>query len=165
MLVLQTHYRSPVRVGTDNLEAAVKALAGLDAFAARVAPACAPADADGPTLAALPRGHGRRPRHARRRRRVLFDTVRRANTALDAGDPAKAASLAAAVLQMCAALGLVLDAGGDVPAEAQATAAALDAARAAKDFATADAMRAELQADGYLVETTKDGTRLFRRSA
>ena len=40
---------------------------------------------------------------------------------------------------------------------------ALDAARAARDFATADAIRNELQALGYLVETTKDGTRLRKR--
>ena len=38
----------------------------------------------------------------------------------------------------------------------------LDAARAAKDFARADALRAELQNAGYLVETTKDGTRVRR---
>ncbi|MEY3035073.1 MAG: cysteinyl-tRNA synthetase, partial [Actinomycetota bacterium] len=37
MVLLQTHYRSPVRVGADNIDAAVSALAGLDAFAARAA--------------------------------------------------------------------------------------------------------------------------------
>jgi len=35
MLLLQTHYRSPVRVGQDNIDAAVKALAGIDGFFAR----------------------------------------------------------------------------------------------------------------------------------
>src|SRR6478735_4331104 len=34
LLILQTHYRSPVRVGAENLEASAKAVAGLDAFAA-----------------------------------------------------------------------------------------------------------------------------------
>ena len=53
-------------------------------------------------------------------------------------------------------------AGGEVPAEAVEKAAALDAARAARDFATADALRGELQADGWTVETTKDGTKLRR---
>jgi len=71
-------------------------------------------------------------------------------------------ALVAAVHQMCTAFGLVLNTGGDVPAEAAAKAAALDAARAAKDFATADALRAELQADGWTVETTKAGTTLRR---
>ena len=59
-------------------------------------------------------------------------------------------------------MGLVLKSGGDVPAEAAAKAAALDAARAAKDFAAADTLRAELQADGWTVETTKAGTKLRR---
>ena len=39
---------------------------------------------------------------------------------------------------------------------------ALDAARTAKDFAAADALRDELQSLGYVVETTKDGTRIRR---
>ncbi len=43
--------------------------------------------------------------------------------------------------------------------------AALDAARAAKDFATSDAIRAELEAAGYDVKTTKDGTVATRRLA
>ena len=36
------------------------------------------------------------------------------------------------------------------------------AARANKDFAAADALRAELQADGWTVETSKSGTSLRR---
>jgi cysteinyl-tRNA synthetase len=57
---------------------------------------------------------------------------------------------------------LVLNTGGDVPAEIAARASALDAARAAKDYATADAVRAELQAGGWTVETTKAGTTVRR---
>jgi len=159
MLLLQSHYRGPVTVGQDNIDAAVKALAGLDSFAARTADVASaePAadviaqfrsrmDDDLNTTAAMA---------------LLFDTVRRANAALDAGDPA-APALVAAVHEICTAVGLVLNAGGDVPAEAAEKAAALDAARAAKDFATADALRAELQAAGWTVETTKDGTKLRR---
>jgi cysteinyl-tRNA synthetase len=93
---------------------------------------------------------------------IVFDTVRAANAALDAGDTARAGSLRAAVIEMTGALGLVLSAGDDVDADASARAAALDAARAAKDFATADAIRNELQAAGYVVETTKEGTRVRR---
>ncbi|MFZ9457016.1 MAG: cysteine--tRNA ligase, partial [Ilumatobacteraceae bacterium] len=33
MLLLQTHYRSPVKVGLDNIDASVNALAGIDSFA------------------------------------------------------------------------------------------------------------------------------------
>jgi len=56
----------------------------------------------------------------------------------------------------------VLKGAADVPADVAAKAAALDAARVAKDFATADALRAELQADGWIVETTKTGTAIRR---
>ena len=160
MLLLQTHYRSPVKVGQDNIDAAVKSLAGLDAFAARLAElGTATADAnvlasfanvmdddlDTPGATAL-----------------IFDTVRRANAAVDAGDRPLAAALAAAVIEMCAALGLELKVIADVDDSATELARQLDAARAAKDFAAADRIRGELQASGYVVETTKDGTRVRR---
>ena len=64
--------------------------------------------------------------------------------------------------ELCLAVGLVLKVTEDLPAEAVAKAAALDAARAAKDFTAADALRTELQAEGWLVETTKAGTTLRR---
>jgi len=159
LVLLQTHYRSPVRIGQDNIDAAVNTLGGLDSFAARSqnAPAADPDaevidrfrafmddDLDTPSASAL-----------------LFETVRRANAALDASDPS-APSLVAAVGSMCAAFGLDLKRAADVPAEALRMAAELDAARAAKDFATADALRAALQADGWIVETNKAGTTVRR---
>ena len=158
MLLLQTHYRSPVKVGQDNIDASVKALAGLDAFAARSANLNGTADdvtlvrfvelmdndLDTPNAMAH-----------------IFDTVRRANTAIDSGDAA-AAGLVAAVHEMCGAVGLALGAIVAVDGDAQAKAAALDAARAAKDFAKADALRNELQGAGWIVETTKAGTTLRR---
>jgi cysteinyl-tRNA synthetase len=159
MLLLQAHYRGPVSVNQDSIDGASNALAGLDSFAARTA-GLAPADADPAVLDQFrqrmdddldtPGGTA-----------VLFDTVRRANAALDAGSD-DAPALVAAVHQICLAVGLVLNAGGDVPADAAAKAAALDAARTAKDFTTADALRAELQGDGWIVETTKAGTSLRR---
>jgi cysteinyl-tRNA synthetase len=159
MLLLQVHYRSPVRVGTDNIEAAQKSLAGIDAMVQRTAPLDEAAadtevldrfrssmddDLDTPTAMS-----------------VLFDAVRRANAALDAGDAATAATLRAAVLSMCAATGIEPRTGGGDDA-ATALAAELDAARAARDFARADEIRAELQAAGWLVETGRDGTTVRR---
>ena len=158
MLLLQTHYRSPVKVGQDNIDASVQALAGLDSFAARSAGQTTAADAD--TLAQFvqimdndldtPNAMAH-----------IFDTVRRANTAIDASEAA-AGALTAAVHEMCGALGLQLGSTGEVADDAQTLAKALDAARAAKDFAKADALRAELQSLGYVVETTKAGTALRR---
>ena len=160
MLLLQTHYRSPVRVGQDNIDAAVKSIAGLDGFAVRAAEigtstsdseviakfvAVMDDDLDTPQAIAL-----------------VFDTVRRANTAMDNGDLTTSAALAAAVFEMCGAMGLVLKSTSDVDVEATEMASQLDAARAAKDFAEADRLRGELQSRGYVVETTKDGTRVRR---
>jgi cysteinyl-tRNA synthetase len=160
MLLLQTHYRSPTRVGQENIDACVSALAGLDSFAARTAEhsngtpdptvmnqftTAMNNDLDTTTVMAL-----------------VFDSVRRANTAMDAGDTATVASVRAAVIEILGALGLELSLGDDIDAEIVAKGEALDAARKAKDFATADALRDELQSLGYVVETSKDGTRIRR---
>jgi cysteinyl-tRNA synthetase len=159
MLLLQSHYRGPVSVGQDNIDASVNALAGLDSFASRTAGLVA-SEADADVLARF-RERMDDDLDTPGATAVLFDTVRRANAALDADDPI-APSLVAAVHEICTAIGLVLNTGGDVPEEDAARAAALDAARAAKDFATADSIRGELQAAGWTVETTKVGTTLRR---
>jgi cysteinyl-tRNA synthetase len=154
MLMLQSHYRSPVRVSSDSLQAAETTVGGLDAFAARSAgvtdaPDAAVLDAfraamddDLDTPAAMA---------------VLFDTVRRANAALDVGG-ADAGALVAAATEIAGAIGLEIGRTAEVPADVLAQAAELDAARAAKDYARADAIRAELQAAGWIVETTPTGT-------
>jgi len=160
MLLLQVHYRSPVRVGLDNIEAAQKSLSGIDAMVQRTASlndesvvdavvierfrAAMDDDLDTPTAAS-----------------IVFDAVRRANVALDMGDTATASSLRIAVLEMCAALGVAPKTEA-VDDSATALAAELDAARASRDFARADAIRAELQASGWLVETGRDGTTVRR---
>ena len=162
MLLLQSHYRGPVTVGQDNIDAAVKALQGLDSFAARSESVSVEGAAPDADVMARFRERMDDDLDTPAAMALMFDTVRRANAAVDNGDPAVSA-LVAAVREMCLAVGLVLSAGGsDIPAAAQAKAAALDAARIAKDFATADALRAELQAEGWTVETSKDGTRLRR---
>jgi cysteinyl-tRNA synthetase len=160
MLLLQTHYRSPTRVGEENIDACVSALAGLDSFAARTAAhsngtpdplvisqftTAMDNDLDTTTVMAL-----------------VFDSVRRANTAMDSGDIATVASVRAAVIEILGALGLELSLGDDIDADIVAKGTALDAARKAKDFASADALRDELQSLGYVVETSKDGTRIRR---
>ena len=90
---------------------------------------------------------------------LLFDLVRRANVALDAGDAAAASPLAGAVAEIAAALGLDLrtEADGDVPAEVAGWAAERDAARAAKDWPRADELRDQITAAGYVIEDTPAG--------
>jgi cysteinyl-tRNA synthetase len=158
MLLLQTHYRSPVKVGQDNIDASVNALAGLDAFAARSASLAGEPDAD---VVARFRSLIDDDLDTPNAMAHIFDTVRRANTAIDTAHT-NAGALVAAVHEMCGALGLRLAAAGAVDDDAAAKARALDAARAAKNFARADALRNELQAAGWTVETGKGGTTLRR---
>ena len=159
LLVLRSHYRSPIDVTDDSLRDAEAALDRLDAFARRatsveaLAGAAPDPDALGQFRAAMdddlqtPTATG-----------LLFDLVRRANVALDAGDAAAAAPLAAGVFEIAGALGLALRTeAATAPDEVLAWAAERDAARAAKDWARADALRDQITAAGYVVEDTPAG--------
>ncbi len=159
LLVLRSHYRSPIDVTDDSLRDAEAALDRLDAFARRatsvdaLAGAAPDADALGRFRAAMdddlqtPTATG-----------LLFDLVRRANVALDAGDAGTAAPYAACVFEIAGALGLTLGAeAASAPDEVVAWAAERDAARAAKDWARADALRDQITAAGYVVEDTPAG--------
>ena len=92
---------------------------------------------------------------------LLSDLRRGANTALASEDLDEAAALGAAFLEISGALGLVLEAGGDeVPSAVLDVARQRDEARAAKDWARADALRDQLVADGWVVEDTPAGTQV-----
>ena len=159
MVLLQSHYRSQIRISQDTIDAAVKALAGLDSFAAR-ASGIGAAEPDVGVIEAF-RAAMDDDLDTPKATALLFDTVRQANAAIDAGDDA-AGSLIAAANEICGAFGLELKASGEIPADVVAQAAALDAARGTKDFAAADAIRSDLQSAGWTVETTKDGTAVRR---
>jgi cysteinyl-tRNA synthetase len=161
MLLLQTHYRSPVRVGQDNIDASVKAVSSIDGFFARMAEVSNNATADESTLQAF-RTAMNNDLDTPGATALMFDTIRKANAALDVKDDALAGALAGAVKEMCVAFGLQVNAFAEVSTDIAEKAVQLDAARAAKDFATADALRNELQAAGYVVETTKEGTKVRR---
>jgi cysteinyl-tRNA synthetase len=166
LLVLQTHYRKTMEINGPALDQAMSALDRLDALARRY-----PLDPNAPLDSAAvdafndavdddlatPSGVA-----------VIFDTVRRANAAIDAGDDPAARSLVATVHALAGALGLELqgergasDRGGD--AEIDALVAARTAARAAKDFTEADRIRDELTARGIVVEDTAAGP-VWRRT-
>ncbi len=160
MVLLQSHYRSPVGISADGLEAAGRSLAGLDSFISRMS-SLAEADADAATLDAFQAAMDD-DLDTPKAMALLFDTMRQANTALDNGDADTAACLTSAVRDICGAVGLRLIEQEAVPPDVLAQAAALDAARSAKDYDAADSIRKELQDAGWQVETTRDGTTVRR---
>ncbi len=154
--VLQSHYRRPMTVGPTTMAANTAAVERLDTFAREFAAARAATpdpgaidrframmedDLDTPGAVALG-----------------FDLVKDARAA----EGAAATGAAAAVFEIFErALGLPLhDRAAAVPEEALAKARQRDQARAEKDWARADALRAELQADGWVVEDTPEGTKI-----
>jgi cysteinyl-tRNA synthetase len=163
LLVLRSHYRSPMDVSDDALKDATAGLERLDSFARRFRH-LAEASGSGsggvvPDEAALDRFRELMDDDLSTPAAValLFDLGRRANAA---GDEAAAA----AAFEIAGALGLELRTeAADIGEDALALARERDEARAAKDWATADALRDQLIALGYEVADTPSGTELHRR--
>jgi cysteinyl-tRNA synthetase len=159
LLVLRSHYRRPLEVTPSTLADAGKGLERLDAMARQFGPGASEAgagldeaavesfrqrmDADLDTPAALA---------------GVFELVREANR----GGPG-APKLAATAANLAGALGLELRAeGADVDAATAELVRRRDQARSERDFATADAIRDELEAGGWTVEDTPEGTKVRR---
>ena len=97
---------------------------------------------------------------------VIFDTLRQANIALDAGTD-DAPVLAATMIDLAGALGLAVDAADGVSEDDAAIedlVAQRQTAREARDWTTADALRDELSALGVVVEDTPAGP-IWHRAA
>ena len=177
LLVLRSHYRSPIEVTPDTTAQAESGLARLDEVARRfhladwldAGPVVDPGetgpsefdtdavarfrqcmDDDLDTPAALA---------------TVFELARQANGAADAGDESGAQRSACTVGLLCAALGLPLHsgAGDEMDPSSENLVRQRDEAREARDWARADALRDQLVALGWLVEDGPDGTRIRRQ--
>ncbi|HVF32745.1 MAG TPA: cysteine--tRNA ligase [Acidimicrobiales bacterium] len=162
LLVLRSKYRTQIEVTPETLDDAAEGIAKLDNFARRttsLVPA-EPADAVVDRFRAAMDDDFATPSALA----VIFEAVRDGNVALDRGDALAAAPLAAAVRELTGALGLALRSGGDeaVDDESATLAAQRDEARAAKDWARADALRTALEERGWTVQDGAAGTRLTR---
>ncbi len=157
LLVLRSHYRSPVEVTRESAADASTALKRLDGVARRTAdlPERPPDDAVLDEFRALMDDDLNTPGVFR----LLFDQIRDANIALDEGRDYDAATAWANIAQICDAVGLepiTQDEG--IPDDVAAIATARDQARAARDWPEADRLRARIEAQGFTVEDTPDGT-------
>lgn len=164
--LVQPHYRSTVEYSEGAVSEAAQGYRRIEAFLRRaesagsvdvgpVSPEFAAAmDDDLATPAAFA---------------VVHNTVRDGNAALDGGDTTKALELAGTVRGMTGVLGIDplspdwADGGSDTPVRealgtlVEALLAERQEARAAKDFARADAARDRLVAAGIAVEDTPNG--------
>jgi cysteinyl-tRNA synthetase len=180
LLVLRSHYRSPIEVTPETISDAESGLARLDEMARRFG--TGDLLADGPVVdPAVAGGHegGHVDTDAVGRfvermdddldtpgaLAVVFDLVRRANGAADAGEAAAAAGAAGTAALLAAALGLRL--GSDEPADVDPVTADLvrrrDVARSSRSWDEADTLRDQLEAAGWVVEDGPEGTRIRRQ--
>jgi cysteinyl-tRNA synthetase len=176
LLVLRSHYRSPIEVTPQTVADAEKGLDRLDALARRfdIADALA-ASGRGYVVEETDAGDADRDALASFSARMdddldtpgalagVFELVSAAHSVADAGDQEEGARLARTAAVLLAALGVPLRKGsGEVDEAASLLVAQRDDARRAKDFARADALRDELVALGWTVEDTPAGTAIHR---
>ena len=164
------HYRSAIELSDASLAEAAAQLGRIDSFLARAGEAVGHRpDADLPQAfaAAMDDDLGTPGALA-----VLFTTIKEGNTALGAGDTEGVRAAYGSVLAMLDILGLDpaapqwadgASASGDLTPVVDALVTTLldqrAEARAAKDWATADAIRDSLAASGLTITDTKDGAR------
>ncbi len=174
LLVLRSHYRSPIEVSPATIADAERALARLDGLARRFAlrplarerleverdhvwsdegralyetvAAAMDDDLDAPGAVA-----------------ALFEGATRANALADAGEADRAGGLASAVNVCFGALGLpLLGDSDDIDETAARLVTRRDQARAQREWALADRYRDDLVARGWIVEDGPTGTVIRR---
>jgi len=163
LLVLRSHYRAPIEVTKATTDDASKALQRLDEFSRR-AGELSPGEADAEILDEFRRLMDD-DLNTPGAFALMFTLVRQGNQALDADDDDTVARLAATVREIADAVGLELAAPRPqltADDEAEGLARQRDDARAAKEWDRADALRAQLEALGYVVEDTAKGTQVRR---
>lgn len=166
LVLLQTHYRKTLEINTKVMAVARESLKGIDAMVRRADNSGidrSSTDRDADSLeqfrTAMDHDYGTPDAMA-----TVFDLVRRANKAIDAGNT-DATALALTAIELANVLGLAVGevaAAGDDDAEIDALVAERSEAKDVKDFALADQIRTDLQQRGITVEDTADGSVWYR---
>jgi cysteinyl-tRNA synthetase len=158
MYFVSGHYRQPLAYSQDALDEAAASVERVRDFARRLDPET-PADGIEPYaerfFAALADDF-----NTPAARAAMFDWIAEGNRRLDAGERLGPGALR----EMLWVLGLdnLLDTAEDADPEAERLLEEREAARAARDFDTADAKRDELAALGWDVRDTPEGPKLVR---
>jgi cysteinyl-tRNA synthetase len=158
MYFVSGHYRQPLAYSQDALDEAAASVERVRDFARRLDPET-PADGIEPYaerfFAALADDF-----NTPAARAAMFDWIAEGNRRLDAGERLGPGALR----EMLWVLGLdnLLDTAEEADPEAERLLEEREAARAARDFGTADAKRDELAALGWTVRDTPEGPKLVR---
>lgn len=174
-LLLSAHYRETFNFTLDGLSGARTALARIDECVGKLrelvgqpltrpSGTCSPSDREwvSPELLARFSAALADDLNISAAWAAVFDWVRDTNKRMadNSLSPAEAAAALAAWEQVDSVLGIGTRAEAEVPADIQALADARAAAKKAKDFARADAIREEVKAKGWLIEDTPKGPKL-----
>jgi cysteinyl-tRNA synthetase len=165
-LLLSAHYRETFNFTVEGLEGARTALARIDECVAKLREVAGPAGTRA-AAPALPTAVGEAlddDLNVSKAWAAVFDWVRELNRALAAGEMTaeRAAGEVAAWQAVDRVLGLGERAVAEAPAEVLALVEARMAAKKAKNFAQADAVRDQLKALGWAVEDTAKGPKVKR---
>jgi len=147
LAVLQSHYRRPMDLGPTELEAARRGVERLEALVRAATAAGIGRDGVATDAAIVDQFRAAMDDDFNTPGAVatIFEAVREANRAIDAGDRQRAATLVATVTELTSALGLSIEPDADGDAEIEALVRERDEARAARDFARADAVKPEAE--------------------
>jgi cysteinyl-tRNA synthetase len=168
-LLISTHYRAPSNFTKEGVQGAGESVGRIRSFVRRMdeaagAPDGATEAADAAVTAFLDGFTGAIDEDLNMSAALaqLFDFMREVNRAEPTG--AAARRVAEAVRRVDRVLGLLKDeAAGGGDAEIEALVRERTAARQARDFARADAIRRELTERGIVIEDTAQGVRWFRK--
>ena len=168
LLLLQTHYRKTMELNPEVMDQARRAVERIDAMVRKAHHAglvINGSDRDQSAVDGFVRAMDddlSTPEAVA----LVFDLVRRANSALDAGDD-YGTILVTTAIYLARALGLRIGdpaPGGNHNTEIDALLAARTTARANRDYVAADRVRDELTAQGIVIEDTPNGP-VWRRTS